>query len=220
MATNDDKWMLYLEHAVAAFRVRGAIPRGESHPGGWVSAQRRAARTGTLWMTPQRQMLLDANLPGWRESPALPQRGRTEITAALQDHLLRTGRLPRQNGGTADEQRLGAWLTAKRLAHHSGELDAELTAWLNANIPGWEGAGPRDTVWERTARELGDHVTKAGSWPNRRSSDADERRVATWLKNRRDDHHNARLGAERIALLDHLAPGWQAPVLSNPPSGL
>jgi hypothetical protein len=212
--------MLYLEHAVSAFRVSGAIPRGESHPGGWVLAQRRATRTGALWMTPQRQMLLDANLPGWRESPALPQRGRTEISSALQRHLQRTGRLPRQNGDTADEQRLGAWLTAKRLAHHRGELDAELTMWLNANIPGWEGSGPRDTVWERTARELGDYVTKAGSWPNRRSSDADERRVATWLKNRRDDHHNGRLGAERVARLDQLAPGWQAPVLSNPPRGL
>jgi len=212
--------MLYLEHAVSAFRVSGAIPRGESHPGGWVAAQRRAARTGAVWMTPQRQMLLDANLPGWRESPALPQRGRTEITGALQEHVRTAGRLPRQNGDTADEQRLGAWLTSKRLAHHSGELDAELTAWLNANVPGWEGAGPRDAVWERTARELGAYVTDAGSWPNRRSSDADERRVATWLKNRRDDHHNGRLGAERIALLDQLAPGWQAPVLPNPPSGL
>lgn len=217
VSTNDDKWMLYLEHAVSAFRVSGAIPRGESHPGGWVSAQRRAARTGAAWMTPQRQRRLDANLPGWRDSPSLPQRGRTEITVALQHHLLTTGRLPRQNGDTADEQRLGAWLTAKRLAHHRGELDAGLTAWLNANVLGWEGSGSRDTAWERTARELAVHVKNTGFWPNRRSSDSDERRVATWLKNRRDDHHNGRLGAERIALLDQLAPGWQAPVLSQAP---
>ena len=211
VATDDEKWMLYLEHAVAAFRANGSIPSGESHPGGWVSAQRRAARPGAVWMTPHRQMLLDESLPGWRESLLEPQRSRAEVTVALQRNVQTTGRLPRQNSDTADESRLGAWLTAKRVAHHSGELDAELTAWLNANCPEWEGDGPRQTAWERTARELGAYVTRAGCWPNRRSAVADERRLATWVKNRRDDRRTGRLGAERIALLDQIAPGWQDP---------
>ena len=209
MATDEDKWMLYLEHAVLAFRASGSIPRGESHPGGWLSAQRRAARTGEVWMTPHRQMLLDESLPGWRDSPSAPQRSRAEITSALQRHIQATGRLPRQNGDTADESRLGAWLTAKRVAHHSGELDAELTSWLNANCPEWEGDGSRETAWERTAGELGAYVTRSGCWPNRRSTVADERRLATWLKNRRNDRRTGVLGAERIALLEELAPGWQ-----------
>ena len=82
MATDDEKWLLYLEHAVA-FRANGSIPSGESHPGAWVSSQRRGARTGVRWMTPHRQVLLDESLPGWRESPLGLQRSRAEITGAL-----------------------------------------------------------------------------------------------------------------------------------------
>ncbi|KGJ72065.1 hypothetical protein GY21_17850 [Cryobacterium roopkundense] len=203
--------MLYLGHAVSAFRASGSIPRGESHPGGWLAIQRRGARSGEPWMTLHRQMKLDESLPGWRESPKPPQRSRTEITVALQRHIQTTGRLPRQNGETADEQRLGAWLTAQRVAHHSGSLNAELTAWLNVTCPGWEGDGSRQTAWERTAGELGAYVRRTGCWPNRRSAAADERRLATWVKNRRNENRSDQISAERIALLDQLAPGWQDP---------
>lgn len=211
MATDDEKWMLYLRQAVAVFHATGTIPRGESHPGGWRSAQRRAARSGQAWLTPYRQALLDEHLPSWRESPAQPQRTWREIAAEMRDHAQTAGRLPRQNGETADERWLGAWLTAQRVAHHSGELDAVRTAWLTANCPGWEGNGPRETAWERTAHELSAHVTRAGCWPNRRSSDAEERRLGTWLKNRRNDLRTGRLGPERVTLLHELAPGWQSP---------
>lgn len=211
MTADDQKWMLYLGHAVSAFRASGSIPRGESHPGGWLAIQRRGARSGEPWMTLHRQMKLDESLPGWRESPKPPQRSRTEITVALQRHIQTTGRLPRQNGETADEQRLGAWLTAQRVAHHSGSLNAELTAWLNVTCPGWEGDGSRQTAWERTAGELGAYVRRTGCWPNRRSAAADERRLATWVKNRRNENRSDQISAERIALLDQLAPGWQDP---------
>lgn len=210
MPGDDEKWMLYLGHAVAVFRATGEIPRGESHPGGWLANQRRAAMSGKPWMTPERQALLDEHLPGWREAPAQPPNW-SETAAAMQQHVRGAARLPRQNADTADERRLGIWLANQRVAHHSGELAAGRAALLNEHFPGWAGDGPRESAWERHARGVSEYLATTARWPNRRSADLDERRLGTWLKNRRDDHRIGRLSAERVAFLDELAPGWREP---------
>jgi hypothetical protein len=213
--------MRYLSHAVLIFQTRGAIPRGGQHPGPWVGTQRAAALSGQEWMTPHRQALLDEHLPGWR-APASqsPQRVWAESAIELKLHVLETGRLPKQNGETADERRLGAWLTAQRGKHHRGELKPARTAWLTANVPLWNGQGPRDPKWQQTASEFGAWKAKVHRWPNRRSSDVDERRLATWAKNRREDHRAGRLSAERVELLNRLAPGWQTQATTTKAPGV
>lgn len=207
---DDEKWVVYLRDAVAVFRATGLVPRGESHPGGWLGNQRRAARSGKPWMTTERQDLLDELLPGWRETPP-PSLSWPQTAAKLHEHVEATGRLPRQNGETADERRLGIWLANQRVAHHSRQLDPARAAWLEAHFPGWAGAGPRESAWERRAQELGEYVVSTAWLPNRRSSDPTERRLGNWLKNRRRDYRTGRLSVARVALLDELAPGWSEP---------
>lgn len=208
--------MLYLGHAVAVFSVTGEVPRGTVHPGPWVGAQRAAVRRGLSSMTAGRQALLDEHVPGWRESPPQPPRASwSESAAELRDYVRKTGRFPRQKSEAPDEARVGMWLTNLRTAQRRGELEsgpgAARAEWLAEHVPGWEGRGERDAVWQQTARELGTWVgaTDAGRWPKIRSADADERRLATWLKNRRDDHRAGRLSRERVVFLDQCAPGWQ-----------
>lgn len=208
--------MRYLTDAALILRATGEPPRGSRHPGPWVTAQRTAAKHHLSSMTAERQALLDEHLPGWRESPIQPLRvSWPESAAEVRVYVRETGRFPRQNGDTPDEARLGMWLANQRSARRSGELDSGVgrarAAWLTEHVRGWEGRGERDEVWEQTARELGVWLSTAevGRWPNRRSADADERRLGTWRKNRRDDRVAGRLSAERIALLDQLAPGWQ-----------
>lgn len=209
MAANDEKWMRYLGHAVAVFSTTGEVPSGSGHPGPWVGAQRSAATRHASHMTADRQALLDEHLPGWRESPMPPPRAWSESAADLSTFVRESERLPRQNGDTDSERFLGVWLSKQRKEHHAGELSAECATWLSAHIPRWEGRGPRELVWQLTVEELGAWVESGGRWPNRRSSDAGERRLATWLKNRRDDDGAGRLSVERVAILDEWAPGWR-----------
>lgn len=160
-------------------------------------------------MTAERLVLLDASLPGWREPPTPPPRKWAETAAEIASHHASTKRLPRQNGSTDDERRLGRWLTTQRKRLDDGALSEDRTAWLDENLPGWRGRGPRDTAWDQSAAELGTWVEREGRWPDRRATDGGERRLGYWLKNRLDDLHAGRLHAARVSMLDGLAPGWR-----------
>lgn len=211
MASNDERWMAALGDAAVAFRTAGELPTGTHYPGSWIQAQRAAWRGKKSWLTEERLSLLDANLPGWWESPRpLDQRAWDQSAVLLVDHVRTTGALPRQNAADNEERRLARWLTTQRVASHAGELSAERKSWLDDRLPGWVGAGPRPAAWQAVVRELGAWVDAAGRWPSTRAEDATERRLALWVKNRREDARCGRLSDDRRKELDRLAPGWDA----------
>lgn len=74
----------------------------------------------------------------------------------------------------------------------------------------------RDEQWTTKAVAVAAYRAEHGRWPSARSADADERSLGAWLGNMRGAAKGGRgaaaMTAERIAVLDALAPKWtQAP---------
>lgn len=132
-----------------------------------------------------------------------------ESAKALLGFFKVDGRLPKQLSEDPDERRLEGWLSWQRTHRQRGTLRRDRVAWLDEHVPGWLGQGPRGDAWARNARELGEWVRSTGQFPRVRSEAADERRVGYWLKNRLADERAGRLTAERVALLNDVAPGWR-----------
>lgn len=206
---DQEKW---LERAglVAEFVTRHRrLPRpGVGDVGAWLSSQRSDQHAGKLSMTPERQAFLDSVAADWREF--LPPLTWTWPERA--EHLSRfreaKGRWPSQTANDADERSLANWLSMQRTKAHRGRMSDAKRAALDRLGPEWD-RGSRADVWLRSADALGSFFREQGRWPSKSAADVGERRLGSWLHNRRQD---ARTGAgwtaERAAHLDSAAPGW------------
>lgn len=62
--------------------------------------------------------------------------------------------------------------------------------------------------WYKTLVELQCWLTEHGAEPLERSTDTDERRLGTWLRNQRSRQSSKRWSSEREAALEKAYPGW------------
>lgn len=158
-------------------------------------------------MTAERQAFLDKIAPGWRSflPPLTPSW--SERAQYLRQFRANEGRWPSQTAVDEDERSLGKWLSLQRSVAHRGELSDARRAALDQYLPGWD-PGSREQAWYQNADGLAAFVRKNSRWPSK-NGDGEERRLGSWLHNRRQD---AVTGSgwtpERAAYLNKVAPGW------------
>lgn len=204
-----EEWYVLRAATVAAFHSqRGRLPMPKDGKlGAWLSSQRSAANRGLTSMTPERIGLLDQLAPGWREHLPQPNTWSHRLEE-LVTFRANEGRWPSQTAADAAERKLGVWLSNQRQLARKGNLATGKWVDLDLRAPGWD-PGPRDEAWLRTAEALGEFRHRHDRWPSKAADDVKERKLGSWLHNRRQD---ARTGAgwtpERAAHLDRVASGW------------
>lgn len=190
-------------------RERDRLPTpGDGPIGAWLSSQRSILHAGQPSMTAERQTVLDGLAPGWREF--LPASGSPWSERAEEVKRFREveGRWPSQIASDEGERSLGVWLSNQRSQAHRGELFNRKRAALDRYLPGWD-TGSRDETWYRNADALGAFVSEHDKWPSKNAIGQEERRLGSWLHNRRQDSRTGVGWApERAAYLDKVASGW------------
>ncbi|MFK4729760.1 helicase associated domain-containing protein [Agromyces mediolanus] len=130
--------------------------------------------------------------------------------AALREHLAATGRPPRDAAGASDAERATArWLKRQRELDRAGALADRRLRHLDQTVPGWR--DPRGTDWHGRAVAVGLHLAETGRYPAPAARDAEERRLATWLRTQRRAEASGRLAADRLAWLELNLPSWRRP---------
>lgn len=176
---SDSDW---LEEFKAYLELHGRMPRLRTHPDATEQDKRL-----TSWLNriqykdtdpgPERQQV--------REEVLAIKAGRDRWSghfSSLQDFAARHGRLP----GRGDDTPLAHWLADQRSAFRRGVLTPERVRHLGT-VPGalpekpLTGADLAEATWNGFFTELQDWAGRNGRMPRRRSTDADEYRLANWL---------------------------------------
>lgn len=145
---------------------------------------------------------------------------RTALAVAAFRHA--HGHWPRASTTAPPEERtLGRWLARTRNAFKAGRVGritaSENRAFLDLNVPGWDGSTTppggrvRDDRWYDTAAQVVAFRAESNRWPRDRADERDERRLGTWLTNTRhaDRRGAAWLTEDRTAWLDTHLTGWR-----------
>ncbi|MFE6966717.1 helicase associated domain-containing protein [Agromyces sp. NPDC057679] len=137
---NQFKWAL--RSAKVQMKENGRCPQKdakgyESISGHWVARQRDLLRTGQL--RPDREAILDAELPGWRDMTSLEQ---FEVDL-VQVILFRqsNGRLPDERSTVDDERLLAQWVSDQVNANRIGRLEQDRIQMLDEHLGGWDRGG-------------------------------------------------------------------------------
>lgn len=124
------------------------------------------------------------------------------------------GRLPRQKADSAEERRLGNWLTTQRRKADGTRgftpHTEEQAAALNTELPGWRGRIASPPVpWEQRLVEVKTYRDAYGKWPSCRSSDPQTKILAAWVGSQRHNRNGSpEVQAARLKVLDEQLPGW------------
>lgn len=159
----------------------------------WIVTQRRTA-------SPERTVILDEKLPGWRGTVA--RRPWAESLALTVAYVTQHGKNPAQTHPDHEVARLAHWLKDQRANASREEADA-----LDAAVPGWRGTHPGHRSWDESFALVCAFSERHGRLPKK--SPGEEGRIGTWLDDQRgraNDSQRARLTAE--------FPGWDAPAYS------
>lgn len=140
---------------------------------------------------------------------------------ALADYVTQTSRLPRQSGADNDvEIKAGNILRRFRRMLSQNEMDADLRAWLDQNIPAWSSENTRPAArgmrGQRTfpgqARRIAHFYRRTGRMPSSTSPVQRERELGIFLVN----HRQAAKGKGTTSWsdskrqhLDRVIPGWE-----------
>jgi len=195
-----------LVSAWAAAIVRWKVTKGseERSLAMWVGRQRQDKKNGTI--TGERAALLET-VPGWSWDPSESawQGAYEQLLGWLDEH---EGRYPSHRAAKGSEERsLAAWVNRQRKVKKNGRLSAESAALLAA-VPGWSWDN-RESAWqEGYGKLLGWLDEHEGRYPSHRAAKgSEERSLAMWVGNQRQDKKNGTITSERAALLAAV-PGW------------
>ena len=144
---NDSKWEVRAAELEAFVKSEGRLPRSTKYDDAERSlhAWLRRARDGEL--TEEQEAHLDASIPGWRGGP-VPDSWADRVRE-IEEFVEQHGHFPRASGATAEESRMGYWLTRQRGARKKGKLAPEAAAMLTSALPGWEKPNPSRVSSER-----------------------------------------------------------------------
>lgn len=158
-------------------------------------------------MTAERQASLDKIAPGWRSFLPSLAPSWSERAQHLSQFHASEGRWPSQTALDKNERNLGKWLSLQRSLAHRGELSDTRRAALDQYLPGWD-PGSREEMWYQNAHRLAVFVRENSRWPSK-NGDGEERRLGSWLHNRRRDVvTGSGWTSERAEYLDRAVPGW------------
>lgn len=176
---------------------------GEKDLAKWVSSQRGFHKRGKL--LDSRIPVLEG-LPGWYWDPLAARWD--QYLVELKEFLAESGgEYPRPTGEDSKVKGLGTWVTTQRAKYAKGTMPDDRVEALEA-LPGWQWTVRNfDELWETRfaslKKWLSDHD---GAYPSQKSSDPDEIRLATWLRNQIG--RRQQLTAQRIQKLKDL-PEWR-----------
>ena len=200
------------------FPRHATIDREELAMAVWTSGSWRGKNAGRL-ESPSRRAKLEA-VPGF-SAPAKRTRpiGTGNLRAVLDHagaaaaHHTNHGRAPSATSPDLAERVLGKWLLNERMFERNGatRCTPERLAALDQAYPQWRGESP-DTRWKATARALGLFAEGCGRMPRTAgSSSTSEAALARWARKRLRELQTGDpvMTPARIAMLDHLAPGWR-----------
>jgi len=232
-----DPFASKLEGLKAFLGRHGEFPRlsrrrdreGERELGTWISKKRQEHKRGRL--SAARAAELEA-LPGWvwegafAEEDPFPRR-----LADLKAFIERHGEYPTLRGRGEGEKELGKWIHNRRQDHKRGKLLPERAAALEA-LRGWkwegqfdkaagEGKGRKrrrrenmfivflqEEAFMNRVEDLRAFLAAHARYPKHNGPDVDERGLAKWIYNRRQDWKTGKLSAERIQALGEVE-GWK-----------
>ncbi|WP_159600041.1 helicase associated domain-containing protein [Agromyces humi] len=203
-----DAWYSKADVAIATMRRLGRNPdpsstdRAERDAAQWFRAQRSAHRNGGL--NSDRVQYLEALSPKWHDEALFTWFARSQ---SVQQFFTTTGTLPRSTCESAEERRLGIWLTKQRSTVASKGMPLDLIDWLDANIPGWQ--SPQTNTWLVRAADVVAFQNQHGRLPERRTSSIPgEPELAAWLSTQRAARHTGILQVDRKDWLDANLPKW------------
>lgn len=211
--TQHDKWIEELDGFCVWFDENGkTFPRRsvkgteEFRWNRWLEGLRR--RTND----PKKLELLDARVPGWRESGSVAERITTpDLTwmlgfNATSDWVDEHGALPRSNGDDTDESLHGNWLRLQRRL-----ADGECAELLDERLPGWRTGRASSPRWhmfvanvEATAAWL---EQNPGRTPTYSEPSVEGRAAHQFLTRLR--HASDNYSEKALALADKRLPGWR-----------
>lgn len=178
----------------------------------WLTRQRRAQRDNEQWSV-EREESLDRACPGWNTGDeGVWLATLTELVAWRSSQENQDAR-PHSRLSDPHGRKLGAWLSVQRQAQRNGKWgwSSARQAALDSAIPGWDGS--RADQWNSALESLVSWRAAQGSgrWPSATSTDTEERRVATWLRNQRRASQTQTKGwsDSRADKLDSHCPGWR-----------
>ena len=126
------------------------------------------------------------------------------LGARLQSHA---GVYPRRQALTSQEKALAKFANNARGKYHRGQLSDYHRDQLLL-LREWSWGVPRSTAWDGTLLELQQWLaTHDNDYPRRHSEHREEKRLAKWINNRREDYGGDRLSGEQVDRLEGL-PGW------------
>lgn len=173
----------------------------------WVKSQREAEHAERLLA--RRAAWLDEWIPAWRR-PRAQTWQTTAVAVGL--HVARFGEYPSASASDAETRRLGTWLRTQRRAHRAGRLEESRVTWLELNLPYW--ASPDAETWYGTAELVAEFAAERGHLP-RADADADESRLARWVRSQRAALRAGRLDEEQRDWLDQNLPAWRSVRTAN-----
>lgn len=172
--------------------------------GTWTAARRADARAGRL--RPDRQALLDAEFPGWRDRARLRF---TDGMAATRRHRDLHGHSRADTDTVIDGFPLGRWQRGRRQEHRAGRLPRWQYTQITTEFPDWDWSAERDY---RTFDEIMTLLRQYGAehGHTRVPTGAHYRGVALGARVTayRSRHRNRTLTAQQITALESL-PGWE-----------
>lgn len=100
---------------------------------------------------------------------------------------------------------IGEWCAARRSEYQRGQLEGDVAAALETQVPGWLW-NRLDSFFDRNLEALAGFVAEHGRTPTQRETHGDVR-VGAWCNKRRLQYKAGGMPADRVAALEAI-PGW------------
>lgn len=220
----DERWQKHARE-LAAFVKEHNAPPSQTSPSesgrtlhSWLHQQRQRQKHNKNAWTAEREAQLDALVPGWSE---IKRHVPWEETAnRCAEFVAEHSRFPSRRTAHESERALGDWLHTQRTSRKTRKATwtPEREEHLDALMPGRTSS--RTTNWMIRADEVAAFVEEHGRLPRDTQRDPHQAKLAKWLIYQRAKSLGKHPGwqEDRRAILDVIAPGWEARRRPGPPT--
>jgi superfamily II DNA or RNA helicase len=196
----------YDEHKEAP-KQRGKRPN-ESTLATWMGNRRKDNKNGTLDSDLKGQ--IEHLLPLWSWDPFadLCTKAILEMVAFYEEYQ----EAPKAEGTRPGERELATWTGNRRQDNKNGTLSQEIKEQIERQLSWWSW-GPYLDSHTKAILDLCAFHYKHKEPPKNRGTRRDERRLSSWIQNRRQDNKNGTLSSELKEQIECKLPWWSwAPI--------
>ncbi len=166
----------------------------------WIGTRRIDKREGKLSAELEAHIL---TLPWWSWDPIAD--GRKKAIEDLKEFYRTYQEAPISDGGRSNEKKLSTWIEKCRIDKRKGKLSAELEAHI-LTLPWWSWDPVADNQ-HKAIEDLKLFYHTYRETPIQRGKRPNEKKLASWISNRRTDKKKGTLSAELEAVILTL-PWW------------